>query len=100
MSDRRCQMSDRRCEIIAMNKEKSPVKGPFIFFLVNESTPHAAGQASQRINSNRCQLNLLLQLHNVIAEYTICIHKVFNRLAGMDHRGMISSAEVFTNGLQ
>jgi hypothetical protein len=49
---------------------------------------------------HRSQLHLLLEFHYVLAEEVVGIHEIFHRLAGVDHGGMITSAEVLADGLE
>jgi hypothetical protein len=43
------------------------------------------------------QLYFLSKFHHILTENGVCIHKVFNRLAGMDHRGMVATTEMFAD---
>jgi len=49
---------------------------------------------------HRGQLDLLLELHHVLAEEAVGIHEILDRLAGVDHGGVVSPAEVLTDGLE
>ena len=46
------------------------------------------------------ELHFLLEFHDVLAEETVGVHKVFDGLTGVDDGGMVPAAEVFTNGFE
>ena len=46
------------------------------------------------------KLHFLLQLHHVFPEEAVRIHQVFDRLAGVNDRGMVATAEMFADRFQ
>ena len=46
------------------------------------------------------QLDLLLQFHHVFPEEAVRVHQVFDRLAGVDHCSMITTAKMLADRFQ
>ncbi len=49
------------------------------------------------VSLHSCQLYFLLQFDHAITESIISIHQVFYCLAGVNHRSVVTSAEVFAD---